>query len=247
VSFLEMSGGRAVAVREVGRVVGLWRYPVKSMAAEALERVDVGWHGLDGDRRWAFIRDGMARSGFPWLTIRENPRMWGYQPRLADPARPNPCVTLVRTPSGAELDVTDPALAEELGHGARVLRQDRGIFDTAPLSLITTQTVRAMGGMVGAALDPLRFRPNLLVEAASGEPFAEDGWVGAVLTVGGLRMRVDKRDERCVMINVDPATTERNTAVLRAVAQQRQACLGVYGATVRPGRVSVGDAVVIDD
>lgn len=245
-SYLEMDGGRGVAARGVGRVAGLWRYPVKSMAAEALEWVDVGWNGMDGDRRWAFIRDGMVRSGFPWLTIRENPRMWGYQPQLANPARPNACVTLVRTPSGAELDVADPALAEELGHGARVLRHDRGVFDTAPLSLITTQTVRAMGEMVGAALHPLRFRPNLLVEAAGGEPFAEDGWVGAVLTVGGLRMRVDKRDQRCMVINVDPATTGRNAAVLRTVAQRRQACLGVYGTAVRPGRISVGDAVFID-
>ena len=42
----------------VGRVAGLWRYPVKSMAAERLENVEVSWHGLAGDRRWAFIRDG---------------------------------------------------------------------------------------------------------------------------------------------------------------------------------------------
>lgn len=235
-----------MAAREVGRVAGLWRYPVKSMAAEALEWAGVGWQGLEGDRRWAFIRGGMVRSGFPWLSLRENPRMWGYQPRLTDPGRPDACVTMVRTPSGAELDVTDPALAEELGHGARVLRQNRGIFDTLPLSLITMQTVRALGGMVGAPLNPLRFRPNLLVEAASGEPFTEDGWVGAVLAVGGLRMRVDKRDQRCVVVNVDPATTERNPAVLRAVAQQRQACLGVYGTTVQPGRVSVGDVVVLE-
>jgi hypothetical protein len=231
--------------REVGRVVALWRYPVKSMAAEALEWADVGWHGLEGDRRWAFIRDGVARSGFPWLTLRENPQMWAYQPRLSDPGRPNACVTVVRTPSGAELDVTDPALAAELGHGARVLRQDRGIFDTFPLSLLTTQTVRALGEMAGAPLDPLRFRPNLLVEAG-GEPFAEDAWVGAVLTVGGLRMRVDKRDGRCVVIDVDPAASGRNPAVLRAVAQEREGCLGVYGTTVHPGRVSVGDAVVIE-
>lgn len=235
-----------MAAREVGRVVGLWRYPVKSMAAEALERADVAWHGLDGDRRWAFIRDGMVRSGFPWLTIRENPRMWRYQPRLIGSGAPNACVTMVRTPSGAELEVTDAALAAELQDGARVMRQDRGIFDTFPLSLITTQTVEALGGMAGAPLDPLRFRPNLLVKAASGEPFTEDEWVGQVLALGGMRMRVDKRDQRCVMINVDPATTERNPAVLRAVAQQRQACLGVYGTTVQPGPVAVGDAVAIE-
>jgi uncharacterized protein YcbX len=235
-----------VAEREVGRIAGLWRYPVKSMAAEALEWADVGWHGLEGDRRWAFIRDGVVRSGFPWLTLRENPGMWGYRPRLTDPERPDASVTQVRTPSGAELDVTDPALAEELGHGARVIRQNRGIFDTFPLSLVTTQTVRALGGTVGAPLDPLRFRPNLLVEAAGGEPFVEDAWVGAVLTVGGSRIRVDKRDGRCVVIDVDPVSTERNPAVLRAVARDREGCLGVYGSTVRPGRVSIGDAVVIE-
>ena len=61
--------------RELGRIVGLWRYPVKSMAAEPLDEVEVSWHGLAGDRRWAFVRDGIVRSGFPWLTIRERPEM----------------------------------------------------------------------------------------------------------------------------------------------------------------------------
>lgn len=59
-------------------------------------------------------------------------------------------------------------------------------------------------------------------------------------------MRVDKRDGRCVVITIDPATTERNPAVLRAVAQERQGCLGVYGSTVEPGRVAVNDSVLIE-
>ena len=61
-----------------------------------------------------------------------------------------------------------------------------------------------------------------------------------------MRMRVDQRDKRCVMINVDPATTEKNPDVLRAVARQRDACLGVYGSTVEPGRVVVGDPVFLE-
>ena len=52
----------------VGRVVGLWRYPVKSMAGESLSEAEVFWHGLVADRRWAFIRNGVERSGFPCLT-----------------------------------------------------------------------------------------------------------------------------------------------------------------------------------
>lgn len=231
----------------VGRVVHLWRYPVKSMGAEPLDAVDVSWHGLAGDRRWAFVREGLERSNFPWLTIRERSDLWHYAPRFADPDAPDRSTTLVRTPSGVELDVVDPGLAAELGHGARVIKQNRGVFDTEPLSLMTSQTVSALGALAGRALDPLRFRPNLLVEAVDDAPYTEDGWVGATLRIGGLRMRVDQRDKRCVMVNVDPATAERDPAVLKAVAQHRGACLGVYGTTVEPGGVAIGDAVELLD
>ncbi|MEO5580828.1 MAG: MOSC domain-containing protein, partial [Gemmatimonadaceae bacterium] len=161
--------------------------------------------------------------------------------------QPNTSPVTVRTPSGHDLDVADPALAAELGAGVRSIKQDRGVFDTMPLALITTQTVAGIGTFAGAELDVLRFRPNLVVEATGGEAFAEDAWVGHVLGIGGMRMRVDKRDERCVVVNIDPSTTQRNEGVLRAIARERQACLGVYGSTVQPGRVAVGDMVVIDD
>lgn len=234
-----------MSTHEVGRVVALWRYPVKSMAAEALDEVEVSWHGLAGDRRWAFVQGGLERSGFPWLTIRERSHMWQYRPSFADPSKPDSSRTLVRAPDGRELDVVDPALAAELGPGARVIKQNRGVFDVSPLSLTTTQSVAAIGELVGAALEPRRFRPNILVETAAGEPFAEDGWVGSVLQIGAARMRVDLRDERCVMVNVDPATSERDASVLKAIAREREACLGVYGSTVTPGRVAIGDPVLL--
>jgi uncharacterized protein len=230
-------------VRVVGRVAALWRYPVKSMGAEALDEIEVSWNGLAGDRRWAFVRDGMERSGFPWLTLRERPDLSHYRPTFVEPDRPNASRTLVRTPTGAEFDVADAVLAAELGDGVRVIKHDRGVFDTMPLSLITTQTVAGLGGLVGSELDALRFRPNLLVEAAGDVAFPEDAWVGCVLRVGGLEMRVDARDQRCVVVNIDPSTSSRNPSVLRAIAQDRQACVGVYGSTVRPGWVAVGDPV----
>jgi uncharacterized protein YcbX len=217
------------------------------MGAEALADVEVSWHGLVGDRRWAFVRNDVPSSGFPWLTLRERGDMSHYQPSFAEPDRPNQSATLVRAPEGGVFDVTDPALGKELSpEGLRVIKQDRGIFDTFPLSLITTQTIASLGGMVGAPLVVERFRPNILVEAIDGTPFPEDAWVGHVLQIGALRMRIDKRDGRCAVITIDPATTERNAAILRAVAQDREGCLGVYGSTVEPGRVAVGDAVVIE-
>jgi len=229
----------------VGRVVALWRYPVKSMAAQELDVVEVSWHGLAGDRRWAFIRGGQVRSGFPWLTMRERPELSHYRPRFTDPDRPNASPALVRTPSGAEFDVADPALAAELGPGVRVIKQDRGVFDTMPLSLLTTQTAAGLGKLVGADLAVARFRPNLLVDAFGGD-FPEDAWVGRVLRVGSLRMRADKRDQRCVMVTIDPVTLRRDPAILRAIARERDNQLGVYGTTVEPGRVAVGDPVELE-
>jgi uncharacterized protein len=229
----------------VGRVVGLWRYPVKSMAAEALDGAQVSWNGLAGDRRWAFIRDGQVDSGFPWLTIRELPEMARYRPRFAEPGRPDASATLVRTPSGGEFDVADPALAAELGAGVRVIKQNRGIFDTMPLSLLTTQSLAELGALVGTGLAATRFRPNLLVDASAGT-FPEESWIGRVLRIGGMRMRLDQRDQRCVMVTIDPVTLDRNPAVLRAIAQQRDNRFGVYGSTVESGPVSVGDPVALE-
>jgi uncharacterized protein len=233
--------------RPVGRVVGLWRYPVKSMGAEALTEADVSWHGLAGDRRWAFVREGVAQSGFPWLTLRDRGDMSHFIPSFLEPTQPDKSPTIVKTPSGLSFDVTDPALGAELfSGGVRVIKHDRGIFDTFPLSVITTQTIARLGELVGAQLEILRFRPNILIEAADEAPFAEDAWVGRVLHIGGLRLRVDKRDGRCVVITIDPVTMERNPAILRTVAQDRQGCLGVYGSTVEPGRVALNDQVFIE-
>jgi uncharacterized protein len=229
----------------VGRVAAIWRYPVKSMKAEELDEVQVSWNGLAGDRRWAFIRAGHVHSGFPWLTIRELPEMATYRPHFAEPDRPNGSQTLVRTPSGANLDVADPALAAELGTGVRVVKQDRGVFDTMPLSLLTTRALAGLGRLAGTDLTGVRFRPNFLVEAAEGD-FPEDSWIGRIVRIGELRMRVDQRDNRCMMVTIDPDTLHREPAVLRAIAQHRDNQFGVYGSTVLPGRVAVGDSVALE-
>jgi len=233
--------------KQVGRVVGLWRYPVKSMGAEALVEADVSWHGLAGDRRWAFVRNGATQSGFPWFTLRQRGDLNHFCPSLVEPGRPDKCKTIVRTPSGSTFDIADSALGAELcSDGVQAIKQNRGIFDTFPLSLITTQTIAALGDMVGTPLDVQRFRPNILVQAAEDTPFAEDSWVGCVLRIGSLRMRIDKRDGRCVVITIDPATTERNPLILRTVARDRQGRLGVYGSTVEPGHVAIEDSVLIE-
>ncbi|MBL8176800.1 MAG: MOSC domain-containing protein [Bryobacterales bacterium] len=233
-------------VQTVGKVLELRRYPVKSMAAESLHSVNASWHGFAGDRRWAFIRPAMERSGFPWLTIRESPDLWSYQPRFLNLDDVESSTTVVHTPAGDDLEVTDPALAQRLGEGVRVIKQYGGIFDTFPISILTTQSVAGLSALAGEPLSALRFRPNILIDTTAADPFPEDQWVGAILRIGSYRCRVDVRDKRCVMVNVSPTGGAPNPSVLRAIANQRNARFGVYGATVEPGDLELGAPVILE-
>ena len=227
----------------VGEVRELWRFPVKSMAGEQLAEAGVTWSGLAGDRKWAFVRPGQQRNGFPWLTIRQRPEMHRYRPELVDPETPDRSLVRVATPAGTTLEIDDPELAAELGDGVSVLRQNRGVPDAAPVALISRQSVAALSRRVGTDLDPARFRANLVVDAPGGSEFPEDDWVGRSLQIGSAVVRVDERDPRCGLVNINPATLEREPAVLRAIAQERDLCLGVYGSVVVRGTVRVGDAI----
>jgi uncharacterized protein YcbX len=233
----------------VATVRAVYRYPVKSMGAEPLEAAEVDWYGVLGDRRFGFVQE-TDTSDFPWLTIREVPAMTRYGARCgAEAEKDAPTVT---TPDGRELAVTDAALAAELteahGQPIRLVRTFRGLFDCFPLSLISVQTVAGLGELAGRALDPLRFRPTILVDAP-GAASPEDGWIGRTLQFGegddAPRMRIDMPDRRCMVINFDHATAQRDPAVLRAAARHRDACVGVYGSVERPGVLRAGARVTL--
>jgi len=231
----------------VGRVSALWRYPVKSMAGQMLDEVDVTWQGLVGDRRWAFVRTDQVRSGFPWFTIRQQAQMMHLVASVTDPDHPDSSDVTVTDPAGGVFDVTDPALAARFGPAVRVIKMDRGAFDWTPLSLISVQTVEAIASMAGVSPDVRRFRPNLLIDAPGEPAFCEDSWAGSTVTIGGIRMRVDERDNRCMVVNIDPDSLQSTPAVLRKIASERHMCLGVYGSTQLRGRVALGDEVTVDE
>src|SRR5262250_1228680 len=97
---------------EIGCVEAIFRYPVKSMAGEQLEVANLGWHGLDGDRRLAFRRIE-DRSGFPWLTASKLPDLLLFAPRRLEDGAEGDLPTHIRTPDGKEMPVFGEALAAE--------------------------------------------------------------------------------------------------------------------------------------
>ena len=236
---------------ELGTIEAIYRYPVKSMAGEALEAAALGWHGIDGDRRLAWRRVD-ARGGNPWLSAGALPDLVSFAP-LRRQADGDGLPAHVRTPDGQELPVFGEELAAEIGrrHGAPVqmMQLRHGIFDEASISVITAATVGEICRRAETGADPRRFRPNVLVRSTLEAPFEEDEWVGGVLAFGaaddGPAVAVTLRDVRCSMVNLDPEGAGSNPDVLKACVRANGNHAGIYGTVTRTGRLAVGQAVVL--
>ena len=232
----------------LGRVRELVRYPVKSMAGVATNSAFLGWHGLQGDRRFAFRRLG-DNSGFPWLTASRLPELLLYQPLRLDENAEEP--SHVRTPEGMELAIRSEELresvAEKFGNPVELMKLKHGIFDDASVSVINLATIAAIGREAGQDLDTRRFRANVVIESDAIEPFMEDGWIGGRLVFGdqkaGPMVNVTMRDLRCVMINLDPDTAQQDPRVMKAAVRLNENNAGIYGAVARTGEISVGQPV----
>ena len=241
---------------EIGAVEAIFRYPVKSMAGERLEDANLGWHGLDGDRRLA-LRRVDDRSGMPWLTASTLPELLLFTPRRSDGNSEGELPTHVRTPSGEDLPVFGEQLGAEVGrrYGAAVqmMHLRHGIFDETCISVIATDTVLEIGRLAGRGLDGQldvrQFRPNVVVRLLQAAAFQEDSWVGGMLSFGegedAPAITVTMRDVRCGMVNLDPDTARPAPEVLKTVVRVNDNNAGVYGVVTRTGRLAVGQKIFL--
>ncbi len=240
--------------KEIGRVRQLCRYVVKGMAGESLDQVKVGWNGLLGDRRYALQRIG-NRSGLPFASARELPALTLYTASFRNPLDVDRGGVSITTPTGEVFDLYDPAWLPELeaGRGEKldVISLWRGAFDSMPVSLISDRSVHSIEELVGQQLEVARFRPNIVVEALEPKAFPEDRWVGELLVFGddseAARIRANRKDLRCGVVDVNPATGKKDCDILANVVRTRKNFLGIYGTTERPGLVRLGDTVYTVD
>ena len=233
-------------MNKIGILIGIHRFPVKGMAGEQLTEATLGPRGIEGDRRFAFLRVG-SLDPFPYLGVSKLAEMVHYKTRWTASEHDDIEVTM---PDGQAYDLHSDALRDHLSAAdkreLRLVRIWRGIYDENPLSLIGTATLVALARETGVPLDVRRFRMNLVVQ--TNEPFIEDAWIGKVICFGegddAPSMHVVMRDMRCSMINIDPDTGEKNAAVLKTVTQKHDACAGVYGDPFRGGILREGMAVL---
>jgi uncharacterized protein YcbX len=234
----------------VGYVRELVRYPVKSMAGVATQSAFLGWHGLQGDRRFAFRRLN-DNSGFPWLTASRLPELLLYQPIGFDETAEEPAPTHVRTPEGVSLALGSAELqdsvSQKFGNPLELMKLKHGIFDDASVSVINLATIAAISREVGQDLDTRRFRANIVIATDSTDAFSEDSWIGGRLVFGSDEtapvVSLTMRDLRCVMINLDPDTAEADARIMKAAVRLNQNNAGAYGTVARTGQISVGQPV----
>jgi len=236
----------------IGTVAQLYRYPVKSMQDQALSSTPIGLQGVPGDRRYAFVQ-AEKRGAFPWLTGREIAKLLLYRPEYVQPydgTGREPALR-VHTPAGTEFDIAGAGLRAELeqalGAPLFLLRDHRGSYDTAQLSLFSLGLADELSARHQMPIDPRRFRANLYVRPDGVGSLPERDWPGRTFTIGAeLRLAVTEPDQRCMMIALDPETAQRDPALHQLVVNEYGNRAGVYAVVLRPGTVTVGDAVELE-
>ena len=208
------------------KVAELWRYPVKGLRGERLERLEVAADGIPGDRSLAVVDDRGIVTG------RRKQRMIGLPATLAADGAPVVDGEPWDSPQSAA------AIAAVAGTGARLVRPEGGHeYDAAPILLLSDGSVGRLG------YDHRRFRPNIYVEGADGP--VEQGWVGSRVRVGELVLEVREPCERCVITTIDPDTIEVDLDVLKRTRAELGGLMGVYCDVVEPAAIRVGDPVSV--
>ncbi len=204
----------------------IWRYPVKSMAGERLDRATVGPLGLHGDRL-VQVYDGRGRL----VTARTYPRLLGLHATLD---RNGEALVDGRPWTAPDVRARVEAI---VGDGARLVRNEHEArFDILPLLVATDGAIAAFGR------DARRLRPNLIIGGVDG--LDERGWEGRVLRIGGgVSIALADLRGRCVMTTVDPDTLAQDPKVLRDIVQRFDGRLALNADVVQGGTLRAGDAV----
>jgi uncharacterized protein YcbX len=250
----------------VVEVVGLWRYPVKSLQGERIDVASVVEDGIEGDRHWGIRDEGTGRI----LTARRRPELLRATASYDDEDLP-----VITLPGGAVLvgpgAETDRGLSEWLGSPVSLVSAEgwagraeffedatddrsravewtmpEGRFvDAAPVLVLTTSSLRT-----GTALYPdgtweaRRFRPNVLLEVV-GEGWVEDGWIGQTLRLGSAELAPAEPCVRCTMVTRSQPGLDPDVDIFRTLARHHRGHFGVWSVVAATGVVSIGDLAIL--
>lgn len=243
-------------------LIGLRRYPVKSLQGEQLDEAQVEGDGLVGDRRWG-IRD--QRTG-RILTARRRPEL------LHAAASYDGDLPLITLPDGRHAhgpgSDTDHLLSDWLGSPVTLVPSagsDPGraeffadatddaseaiewtmpqhrYVDAAALLVLTTASLRTAQALhPDGTWDARRFRPNLLIDLEA-DGWAEDAWLGQPLHVGATTVVATQSCVRCTMVTRPQPGLAADVEVFRTLARHHGGLFGVWSEVLVGGTLRLGD------
>jgi uncharacterized protein YcbX len=250
---------------EAATVRAIYRYPVKGLSPQTLERARLtAGQTIPADRLYAVENgpigfDPAAPAYFPkqrFLMLMRNERLAALRTEFdemthtltihwqgADAARGD-----LRTPQGRAAIESFFAsyCADELRGPPKVLYGDGHSFSDVArkvVSIINLASVAAVECAVGLPVNPLRFRGNLYV---SGWPaWREFELLGQTVAIGKTaQLKIVKRIQRCAATDVDPESGIRDLTIPRTLLNNfDHTDCGVYAEVIAPGEIAPGDAI----
>ncbi|CAM3829868.1 MOSC domain-containing protein [Mesobacillus thioparans] len=224
----------------IGHIREIVRHPVKSFCGESVEKTRVMEYGLYGDRSHA-IQD-QTRPG-KYLTITQFQEMVRYKARFIghEGMDEYPKVEIV-TPEGKVLEWSKKEFKKEIEE--RSQRETElvsylpsnvplGAIEEEHIQLVTDASLKGLEQIWGKAVDHRRFRANLFILLINQTPFVEEQWFGRRIKIGSeVVLEVKRHCERCMIITVDPDSAERDSSLLKTVANERNNHFGVYASVI---------------
>jgi len=254
------------------RVAWIHVAPIKALAIQALESVELGPRGVENDRRFCIVdQDGRM------LNAKRVQRFVAIRPRFdADfrhlvlelpdgsavegPAGQGQATTVTiygRTvPAHAVAGPWSEVLSAVAARPVRLVRFDdpgEGVDradEAAGASLLSEGSLRAIASAAGvsAPVDPRRFR--MLFGISGVDAHAEDTWIGRRVRIGAAVVEPGGNIGRCAVTTLDPDTGVSDLDTLAALGTYRDGevtteplAFGVWARVVKAGSVRLGDAV----
>lgn len=245
--------------------------PVKGLGLHHPDAVDVTGAGVVGDRRFAMVDErGRAANGKRLGELVRVRATYSDAPEtlvldLPDGGQVGGEVVLgdeIETvfygaTRAARLVLGDyaQALSDLAGEPLRLVRMPVGTgIDRVGVGAVSLQPSASLDALAreagAAAVDGRRFRMTFTVTGA--DEHVEDTWIGRVVHAGTAAFAVEGNIGRCAVTTQDPDTGVPNLDTLKTLARYRGDLptteplpFGVHARVVTPGRVAVGDAVVV--
>lgn len=222
------------------RITHLWRYPVKSLAGEPLTDTVVDRGGIPFDRRYMIVDGEATRKGNP-LTARLVADLLAYRATVTGED------IRVKAPDGRTFAM-DEAFSSHLQSAlsrpisfAAAPAEAKPFHDAHDILVLNEASVRALEGEWGSPVNPLRFRPNIMLGGDDLTPYLENEWIGRRFKAGGAIFEGAQLDQRCVLTTIDPDTLAKDPRFLRLIVERHDQCFGLYCRVQRAGKIATGD------